>query len=95
MDLIEKYLGEGKIAPHIPYDPMNNPKHRSAKENKPLSPDELEDLAKMVKGKTGQITANVAWAMKKNDKKKVQKLVDMYPQHIMSIHDVMKWLRGK
>jgi hypothetical protein len=91
MDLIDKYLGEGK-----PYG--NAPSLDSLKYNpkgKDLTADDLENLAKTVKGKSGEITANVAWAMKKNDKKKVQKLIDKYSQYIIGIHDVLKWVNEK
>ena len=90
MNLIDKYLGEGKPYGNAPsLDSLKyNPKGKS------LTPDELEKLAKMVKGKSSEITANVSWAMKKNDKKKVQKLVDKFPQYIIGLNDVLKWLKG-
>ena len=92
MDLIEKYLGEGRPYGNAPS--LDSLKYKGNMGSS-LTPEEMLDLAKTVKGKTGTITANVAWAMQKNDKRKVQKLVDMYPQHIMGIHDVLKWLRVK
>jgi len=84
MDLIEKYLGEGKPS-------LDSLKYKG-KGDKKLSPDEMIKISKIMGGKSGEITANVALAMKKNDKKKVQKLVDMYPDKIMGIYDVLKWL---
>jgi len=91
MDLIDKYLGEGR-----PYG--NAPSLDSLKYNpagKYLTADELEDVAKIAKGKSGEITANIAWAMKKNDKKKVKMLIDKFGQHVIGMDSVMNWLKGK
>lgn len=75
MDLIDKYLGEAKYIPNMKFDPE--------KYDKTSLVDTLIQIAKAMKGKEGDITANVAWAMKKGDKKKVKTLIDKYGQYII------------
>lgn len=89
IELIDKYLVEGM--PHGNAPSLDSLKYKP--QGKSLTADELEDLAKRFgKGKSKDITANVAWAMKKNDKKRVRELVDKFPQYIIGISDVLEWL---
>lgn len=64
MNLIEKYLGEVKYTPNMKFDPE--------KYDSTSIIDALEQVAKVMKGKEGDITANIVWAMKSNDKKRLK-----------------------
>jgi hypothetical protein len=89
MNLIDKYLGEAKYIPNMKYDPSNY--------GKELSGDDLVAMAKLFKGKQQEITANIGWAMKKNDKKKVKALIDKFGEHIIggqgTVNQLMDWIR--
>lgn len=88
MNLIDKYLGEAKYIPNMKYDPEKFDKTDLATS--------LLQTAKVMKGRKGEITANVAWAMQKNDKKKIKKLIDMYGKDIIggqgTINQIIQWM---
>jgi len=89
MDLIEKYIGEAKYIPNMKFD--------SSKYDKSSLADALEQIAKVMKGKEGEITANVSWAMKKGDKKKVKKLINTYGKYIIggqgTVNQIIDWMK--
>lgn len=93
MDLIEKYLGEGIRMPVGNAPSLDSLRYNPSK-GKKLTPDDLIDLAKRIgPGMTRDITTNIAWAMKKNDKKKVKTLIDKYPENVIGMHDILNWLK--
>lgn len=92
MNLIDKYIGEAKYIPNMKYDP-------SKFETSDDFADSLVTMAKLFKGKQQEITANIGWAMKKNDKKKVKTLIDKFGEYIIggqgTVNQLMNWINGR
>lgn len=90
MDLIDKYLGEVRFS--------TSPKSTNLGKVSDFVKD-LEKSAKVMKGNKGDITANVAWAIKNNDKERVQKLVDKFAKDIIggqgTVNQIMMWVKGQ
>ena len=90
MDLVEKYLGEMKFSDYKEPEKLGSVKDFIK---------DLEDIAKLNKGRKGDITANISWAMKNNDKKRVQMLIDKFAKDILggqgTVNQIMMWIKGQ
>ncbi len=62
--------------------------------------DGLEQAARVMgKGAKSDVTANLAWAIRKGDKRHVQKLLDKHIDDIIggqgTVNEIMRWLNGQ
>lgn len=61
--------------------------------------DSLEAAAKVLKGHQGDITANIAWAIRKGDRAKVRALLDKYVGDVIggqrAVNEILQWLDGQ
>lgn len=89
IELIDKYLVEGM--PHGNAPSLDSLKYKG--KDSEFNPDEMIKASKLIGGKSGEITTKVMMAIKKKDKKTVQKFVDKESQNIMGIYDVLQWLK--
>lgn len=96
MDLIDKYLGEAKYIPNMKYWPEEDIiDYKSAGE-------EFVQLAKIstdLPALKRDVTASLGFHMKKNDKKKVKKLLDKHADQVIggtgTINQVLNWIKKK